>query len=131
MIEEQDSTRVPVPLADSNDSPVSRETLYKMVWSEPMLRVAAHFGVSLLLLPLFVFAGETIELKVDGMYCQMCAYGLQSSLKEMQGVKDAKVDYDGKTCRVEMIDGKVADIDAINKLIIESGFAPGDVTKIN
>jgi len=70
-------------------------------------------------------------LKVDGMYCQMCAYGLQSSLKEMQGVKDAKVDYDGKTCRVEMIDGKVADIDAINKLIIESGFAPGDVTKIN
>lgn len=30
---------------DTN-APISRETLYQLVWSEPMLKVAAHFGVS-------------------------------------------------------------------------------------
>jgi len=27
-------------------SPLTRETLYNLVWSEPMLKVAARFGVS-------------------------------------------------------------------------------------
>jgi len=44
--EEQDTTQVPAPLDKSGDGPVSREALYEMVWSEPMLRVAARFGVS-------------------------------------------------------------------------------------
>jgi hypothetical protein len=28
------------------DEPISREALYDLVWSEPMLRVASRFGVS-------------------------------------------------------------------------------------
>ena len=44
--EEQDTTQVPESLTDSSEGPVSREALYEMVWSEPMLRVAARFGVS-------------------------------------------------------------------------------------
>ena len=46
MTEEQDTTPVPASLTDSSEGPVSREALYEMVWSEPMLRVAARFGVS-------------------------------------------------------------------------------------
>ena len=46
MTEEKDTTQVAASSADNNDGPVSREALYKMVWSEPMLRVAARFGVS-------------------------------------------------------------------------------------
>ncbi len=46
MTEEQDTTQVPASLSDSSEGPVSREALYEMVWSEPMLRVAARFGVS-------------------------------------------------------------------------------------
>ena len=85
----------------------------------------------LLLLPLLVFAGESIEVKVDGMYCEVCAYGLQTSLNDMKGVKEARVDYDGGTCRVEMVDGTVEDIESIKKLISDSGFTPGDVKKVN
>ncbi len=44
--EEQDTTQVPAPPDATDDGPVSREALYGMVWSEPMLRVAARFGVS-------------------------------------------------------------------------------------
>jgi len=38
--------QAPAPLDHSGDGPVSREALYEMVWSEPMLRVAARLGVS-------------------------------------------------------------------------------------
>ena len=44
--EEQATTQVPAPPDATDDGPVSREALYGMVWSEPMLRVAARFGVS-------------------------------------------------------------------------------------
>ena len=44
--EEQDTNQLPPSLTDSSEGPVSREALYEMVWSEPMLRVAARFGVS-------------------------------------------------------------------------------------
>ena len=46
MTEEQDTTQVPAPPDETDDGPVSREALYEMVWSEPMLRVAARLGVS-------------------------------------------------------------------------------------
>lgn len=44
--EEQDTTQVPARPDATDDGPVSREALNGMVWSEPMLRVAARFGVS-------------------------------------------------------------------------------------
>ncbi|MBX3707085.1 MAG: hypothetical protein KF911_10700 [Pseudomonadales bacterium] len=44
--EEQDTTQVPSRPDATDDGPVSREALYGMIWSEPMLRVAAQFGVS-------------------------------------------------------------------------------------
>jgi hypothetical protein len=37
---------IPDPLQSSVDSALTREALYELVWSEPMLRVAARFGVS-------------------------------------------------------------------------------------
>ena len=46
MTEELDTTEISAPLADHSDGPISREALYQMVWSEPMLKVAARFGVS-------------------------------------------------------------------------------------
>lgn len=46
MTEEKDTAQVPAPPNETDDGPVSREALYEMVWSEPMLRVAARLGVS-------------------------------------------------------------------------------------
>ena len=43
---EQDTTQVPAQPDATEDGPVSREALYEMLWSEPMIRVAARFGVS-------------------------------------------------------------------------------------
>ena len=37
---------IPDPLKSSDDSPLTREVLYELVWTEPMLKVAARFEVS-------------------------------------------------------------------------------------
>lgn len=87
--------------------------------------------LSLMLMPLLSYAGETVEVKVSGMYCPACAYGLQMSLNGIEGVKEAEVDYAGQNCRVEMKDGVVADMDVINKAILDSGFSPGQIKKVN
>lgn len=87
--------------------------------------------LSILILPLVTYAGETVEVKVSGMFCEMCAYGLQLSLNNIEGVKEAKVDYAGDSCRVEMKDGIAVDLDAINKAIVESGFSPGESKRLN
>ena len=47
--------------------------------------------VPLLLLSWSVFGGETVEVKVSGMYCEMCAYGHQLGLNDIEGVKAAQV----------------------------------------
>jgi len=87
--------------------------------------------VPLMLLPLLVNAGEVVEAKVKGMFCEMCAYGLQMNLNEIDGVKEAKVDYAGKSCRVEMKDGEIADLDLIKETIVNSGFSPRELKKVN
>ena len=32
--------------ADTDEGPITRQALYELVWAEPMLKVAARFGVS-------------------------------------------------------------------------------------
>ena len=88
-------------------------------------------ALPLLLLPLFVYAGEIVEVGISGVACPSCVYGLQMSLNKLDGVKEATVSYEGQNCRVEMIDGEVADIELIKNTIIRSGITPGEATKIN
>jgi hypothetical protein len=45
MYEDGDGS-IPDPLKSSVDSALTREALYELVWSEPMLQVAARCGVS-------------------------------------------------------------------------------------
>ena len=46
MTDKQDKPDPPAPRATTSETPVTREALYELVWSEPMLRIAARFGVS-------------------------------------------------------------------------------------
>ena len=87
--------------------------------------------IPLMLLPFLVNAGEVIEGKVKGMFCEVCAYGLQINLNDIEGVKEAKVDYAGDSCRIEMKDGVTADLDLIKETIVNSGFYPEEIKKTN
>ena len=64
---------------------------------------------------------EKIELKIDGMHCGACAAGIQMFVSQMDGVKSAFVDYDGKKGAFEFESAKVKKEDIV-KAIAELGY---------
>ena len=66
------------------------------------------------------WAGErTVNLKVDGMSCAMCAPATKKALEKVSGVKSARVEGDRATV---VADDKVQDA-ALVKAIEGAGFS--------
>jgi copper chaperone CopZ len=77
-------------------------------------------GALVLTLSVTAWAGErTVNLKVDGMSCAMCAPAARKALETVSGVKSAKVEGDRATV---IADDKVQDADLV-KAIEEAGFS--------
>ena len=75
--------------------------------------------------------GKIVEMDVKGMTCPFCAYGLKSTISKLDGVKSCVIDVEANKARIEMKDGLVADVERIKKIIVDSGFIPGDVQVID
>ena len=75
--------------------------------------------------------GKIVEMDIKGMSCPFCAYGLKSTISELDGVKSCVIDLETNKARIEMKDGLAADIEKIEKIIVDSGFIPGDVQVID
>lgn len=80
-----------------------------------------------LLLPLLLlasvnsFAGS-IEVKVNGMVCSMCAQGIQKKFKAHPEVNQLKVDLDNKVVMIHTHEGQDLADETITKLITEAGY---------
>jgi copper chaperone CopZ len=80
----------------------------------------ALVGALALTLSVTAWAGErTVNLKVDGMSCAMCAPAARKALEKVKGVKSAKVEGDRATV---VADEKVPDTDLV-KAIEGAGFS--------
>lgn len=68
-----------------------------------------------------------IELRVDGLACPFCAYGLEKNLKALKGVKDLKIDM--KEGRVTLLpkEGELVPINRLNEGVKDSGFTPREI----
>ena len=76
-------------------------------------------GLSVLLLTVPAWAGErTVDLKIGGMSCAMCAPAAKKALKQVDGVKSAEIEGDRATVVVEE---KVKEMDLV-KAIEHAGF---------
>lgn len=64
---------------------------------------------------------QKLELKIEGMHCGACAVGIQMLVSQMDGVKSAEVDYEGKKAVFEYDPAKVTK-EAIIKGIEELGY---------
>jgi Cu+-exporting ATPase len=83
-------------------------------------QVMAIVGALALTLSTAAWAGErTVNLKVDGMSCAMCAPAARKALETVSGVKSAKVEGDRATV---VADDKVQDADLV-KAIEGAGFS--------
>jgi len=66
-------------------------------------------------------AVETVNLETSGMHCQSCAMLIEMSVKELEGVTDARVDLADATTVVTFESDKVS-VDDIVQEIARAGY---------
>ena len=64
---------------------------------------------------------QQVTLEVRNMSCGMCKYTVENALKQVEGVKNAKVDMDRKTAVVSFDPAKV-DTEALTKAVSDAGY---------
>jgi len=76
-------------------------------------------------------AGESVHVtgsvKVDGLSCPFCAYGLEKKIKKLPWIQKVKIHVDAGQARFFVKDGKSPDVTALHKAVKSAGFTPGVV----
>lgn len=68
-----------------------------------------------------------IQVKIDGLSCPFCVYGLEKKLKRVEGVKDLKLQFDTGVAEIKIQEGKSIYVDEIRKAVKDGGFTPRDM----
>jgi len=85
-----------------------------------------------LLLPAAAFAAQTrYQLRVDGLACPFCAYGIEKQLTRTDGVKDINVDINAGIVTVTMADGANMTKDQASRIVEDAGFTLRDFTELS
>ena len=75
--------------------------------------------------PIGVLAGPvSVTMRVDGLSCPFCAYGLEKRIKKTEGVKDLKIDIEKGTVTVVYKDKKFFTEKTLRETVKEAGFTP-------
>ncbi len=70
----------------------------------------------------FATAGTNYNIRVDGLACPFCAYGIEKKFKKMDGISNIKVDLDNGLVSVDAKEGLVLTEEQMKKLFNDSGF---------
>ena len=66
--------------------------------------------------------GTRYDMRVDGLACPFCAYGVEKKLKAIEGTSDIHVDLDKGLVSVTVSEGKELTEEQMKKLFTDSGF---------
>lgn len=69
-----------------------------------------------------VAAGLQYTMRVDGLACPYCAYGVEKKLKQIDGVEKVDVDLDQGLVIVKTREGVELTDEAMKKLFKDAGF---------
>jgi len=84
----------------------------------------------LLLMQSAFAAGTHYEMRVDGLACPFCAYGIEKKLKAIEGTDKISVDLDKGLVSVNVIEGKELTEEQMKKLFHDSGFTYRSMKKM-
>ncbi|MEA3274075.1 MAG: heavy metal-associated domain-containing protein [Pseudomonadota bacterium] len=87
--------------------------------------VALLIGLLTVIPPTWADEPQIVEIEVTGMTCPFCVYGTEKKLNRLPGVEQAQVSLKNKKARIVMKPGESADLAAIRRAIVDSGFSPG------
>lgn len=75
-----------------------------------------------LLLSSFSTFAESIQIKVSGMVCTMCAQGIQKKFSALPEVEKLEVNMDNKVVNITTKEGQTLSDEVIKKHITEAGY---------
>lgn len=67
-------------------------------------------------------AGTQYTMRVDGLACPYCAYGIEKKLKQIEGVQDIDIDLNAGKVRVKTAEGVELTEPQMKKLFNDAGF---------
>jgi len=62
------------------------------------------------------------RMRVDGLACPYCAYGIEKKLKQIDGVESFEVDLDNGLVTVDVSSGVTLTDEQMTKLFTDAGF---------
>ncbi|MDD3765441.1 MAG: heavy metal-associated domain-containing protein [Pseudomonadota bacterium] len=84
-----------------------------------------------LMLPVAAFAAEqTYRLRVDGLACAYCAYGLEKALMKVDGVEHVDVDFEQGAVIVDTARDVGFSEDQLRRMVNDAGFTLRGVERI-
>ena len=87
----------------------------------------------LLLSPAIAFSAEAINqtaiIRVDGLSCPFCAYGLEKNLKQVPGVESVTIDMSAGKATVALKSGAKVDDALLTEAVKKAGFTARGITR--
>jgi len=67
---------------------------------------------------------KVVVVRVDGLSCPFCAYGLEKKLKNMEGVDKVEIRIDKGIAIVTMKEGQSVNLEKVKEAVKKAGFTP-------
>ena len=87
-----------------------------------MKKLIASMIVALIWSAAALADGTRYEMRVDGLACPYCAYGIEKNLKKIDGVEKINVDLDNGLVTVDVASGVTLTDTQMAKLFTDAGF---------
>lgn len=71
---------------------------------------------------------DKFQVKVEGLGCPFCAYGLEKKFKELKGIKDIKIQMKEGLMDFQYPSDKELKIEEVNTQVEKAGYTPISVT---
>ena len=93
------------------------------------MKILAMLSILSLFLVSPVFADEeAYRIRVDGLSCPFCAYGIEKKLKALPGVTGVKVEMEQGLVILRVKPGTEVSDKALRKAVKDAGFTPREIT---
>ena len=73
--------------------------------------------------------GTRYELRVDGLACPFCAYGIEKKLNAIDGVDEVDIDLNSGLVTVEVTEGAALNDSQMTELFNDAGFTYRSMTE--
>lgn len=70
---------------------------------------------------------DEVKIRVDGLSCPFCAYGLEKKLNELDGVDSIFIDFEEGLVLMQVTDSENISEEEIRVKIQEAGFTPKEI----